>query len=243
MGVKEGDIISLSKDAVYYSGKAMPEWVKKDKWIIKSVSDDRVILGKNVSGSNYINSPVNIKYLNVEGQVEQSAAATVQTAKKPANLRKNVANSQQAAASGDMTVSDRGVELIAKYEGCRLEAYKCAAGVWTIGYGHTEGVRQGQTLPSIESAKALLKQDLKKYGGYVNNCVKKGLIRFQLTQNQFDALTSFCYNCGNGSLQKLVSGRDAATIADKLLLYNKGGGKVLPGLTKRREEERALFLV
>lgn len=76
----------------------------------------------------------------------------------------------------------------------------------------------------------------------MNNCVRKGLIAFPLNQNQFDALTSFCYNCGNGSLQKLVSGRDAATIADKLLAYNKGGGKVLAGLTKRRNEERELFL-
>ena len=225
MEIKEGNIISLSKDAVYYSGKVMPDWVKNDKWIVKSVVGDRAILGKNVSGSNDINSPVNIKYLNVTAS------------------QKNVANSQQAAASGEMSVSDRGVELIAKYEGCRLEAYKCPAGVWTIGYGHTQGVQQGQKLPSVEYAKAMLKEDLKKYGSYVNNCVKKGLISFPLTQNQFDALTSFCYNCGNGSLQNLVSGRDAATIADKILLYNKAGGKVLSGLTRRREEERALFLV
>ncbi|MCH5258040.1 MAG: lysozyme, partial [Lachnospiraceae bacterium] len=228
---------------VYYSGKVMPDWVKNDKWIVKSVTDDRAILGKNVSGSNDINSPVNIKYLNVEGQVQQNSNAAAQTVQSTANPQKNVASSQSAAVNGEMSVSDRGVELIAKYEGCRLEAYKCPAGVWTIGYGHTEGVQQGQTLPSIEAAKALLKQDLKKYGGYVNNCVKKGLISFPLTQNQFDALTSFCYNCGNGSLQTLVSGRDAFTVADKLLLYNKAGGKVLAGLTKRREEERALFLV
>lgn len=148
----------------------------------------------------------------------------------------------QPDVAGEMTVSDRGVELIAKYEGCRLEAYKCPAGVWTIGYGHTAGVTQGQTLPSQEAAKALLKEDLKKYGGYVNSCVKKGLITFPLNQNRFDALTSFCYNCGNGNLQKLVSGRDAATVADKLLAYNKGGGKVLAGLIRRREEERALFM-
>ncbi|MDE7477903.1 MAG: lysozyme, partial [Lachnospiraceae bacterium] len=141
-----------------------------------------------------------------------------------------------------MSVSDRGVELIAKFEGCRLEAYKCPAGVWTIGYGHTAGVNPGDKLASQEAAKALLKEDLGKYGGYVNTCVKKGMISFTLTQNQFDALTSFCYNCGNGSLQKLVSGRDAATIAEKILAYNKGGGKVLPGLTRRREEERVLFL-
>ncbi|MDE5933282.1 MAG: N-acetylmuramoyl-L-alanine amidase [Lachnospiraceae bacterium] len=139
-------------------------------------------------------------------------------------------------------VSDRGVELIARYEGCRLEAYLCPAGVWTIGYGHTAGVEKGQTLPSKEAAKALLKEDLKKYGDYVNDFVSKGLIRFPLSQNQFDALTSFCYNCGNGNLRKLVSDRSAAEVADKMLLYNKGGGKVLPGLVKRREEERALFL-
>lgn len=150
--------------------------------------------------------------------------------------------SAESAPSGEMAVSDRGVELIAKYEGCRLEAYKCPAGVWTIGYGHTAGVQQGQTLPSKEAAKQLLKEDLKKYGGYVNTCVKKGMISFPLNQNQFDALASFCYNCGYGNLQKLVADRDAATVADKLLLYNKGGGKVLPGLTRRREEERALFL-
>ena len=147
-----------------------------------------------------------------------------------------------AAAPGSMSISDRGVELIAKYEGCRLDAYKCPAGVWTIGYGHTAGVKEGDRLPSQESAKELLKKDLEKYGGYVNDCVRKGLITFPLNQNQFDALTSFCYNCGNGNLQKLVSGRDAATVAEKLLLYNKGGGKVLPGLVRRREEEKALFL-
>lgn len=151
-------------------------------------------------------------------------------------------NAQPAAAGGSMEISAAGVELVAKYEGCKLAAYKCPAGVWTIGYGHTEGVKEGDTLASMEAAKELLGKDLKKYAGYVNNCVQKGLIQFPLTQNQFDALTSFTYNCGNGNLQKLVSGRDAATVADKLLLYNKGGGKVLPGLVRRREEERALFL-
>lgn len=143
---------------------------------------------------------------------------------------------------GAMSISDRGVELVAKFEGCRLEAYKCPAGVWTIGYGHTAGVKEGDTLPSKEQAKELLKEDLAKYAASVNNCVKKGLIAFPLNQNRFDALTSFCYNCGAGNLQKLVSGRDAATVAEKLPAYNKGGGKVLPGLVRRREEEKALFL-
>ncbi|MBO5281965.1 MAG: N-acetylmuramoyl-L-alanine amidase [Lachnospiraceae bacterium] len=160
----------------------------------------------------------------------------------PAAVQSIPAAAQPAPAAGSMAISDRGVELIAGYEGCKLEAYLCPAGVWTIGYGHTAGVKQGDRLPSQEAARALLKEDLKKYGDYVNACVRKGLISFPLTQNQFDALTSFCYNCGNGNLQKLVSGRDAATVAEKLLLYNKGGGKVLTGLVRRREEERALFL-
>lgn len=147
-----------------------------------------------------------------------------------------------AVVQGEMSISDKGVDLIARYEGCRLEAYKCAAGVWTIGYGHTAGVKEGDMLPSKEAAMALLKEDVQKYAGYVNSNVKKGVITFPLNQNQFDALTSFCYNCGPGNLKKLVEGRDAATIAEKLPLYNKGGGKVLPGLVRRREEERALFL-
>lgn len=207
--IQAGDVVTITPEAVYYTGKKITDWVLKDKWVVKSVSGDRAVIDQNVDGTRAICSPVNVKYL---------------------------------IAAGEMTISDRGVELIAKYEGCRLEAYKCPAGVWTIGYGHTAGVTQGQTLPSREAAKALLKEDLKKYGGYVNSCIKNGQITFPLNQNQFDALTSFCYNCGNGSLQKLVSGRDAATVADKLLAYNKGGGKVLAGLTKRREEERELFL-
>lgn len=141
-----------------------------------------------------------------------------------------------------MEVSANGVNLIKSFEGCRLEAYQCAAGVWTIGYGHTAGVKKEDRLASEDEAVRLLKEDLKKYAGYVNDCVKKGMISFALNQNQFDALTSFTYNCGNGNLQKLVSGRNAAMVADKLLLYNKGGGKVLPGLERRRKAERELFL-
>lgn len=239
MEIKEGTIVTLSGDAVYYNGKEMPGWVKGDRWLVKSIAGDRAVLGRNEDGTHEIDSPVDIKYLTAAGTAVTPAKS--ETAVRT-DAPQTAAAAAQVSSNGEMTVSDRGVELIAKYEGCRLEAYKCPAGVWTIGYGHTAGVQPGHTLPSREAAKTLLKEDLKKYGGYVNSCVKKGLITFPLNQNQFDALTSFCYNCGNGSLQKLVSGRDAATVADKLLAYNKGGGKVLAGLTKRREEERALFL-
>lgn len=242
--VRIGDTVTLAQEAVYYTGKEIPGWVKSDRWIVKSVSGDKAVLGKNESGSHEINSPVYVKDLTVTGFAPQQAAAqSASGVSRTANAdTAQKSDTTAAAASDGMAISDRGVELIAKYEGCRLEAYKCPAGVWTIGYGHTAGVVQGQKLASEQEAKALLKEDLKKYGGYVNNCVRKGLITFPLNQNQFDALTSFCYNCGNGSLQKLVSGRDAAAVADKLLAYNKAGGKELAGLTRRREEERALFL-
>ena len=139
-------------------------------------------------------------------------------------------------------ISDKGINMIAQFEGCELKAYQCPAGKWTIGYGHTKNVNPGDRLSSEAEAKKLLKKDLAIYEGYVNECVENVKIGFLLNQNQFDALTSFCYNCGNGTLQKLIKDRDAATIADKMLLYNKGGGKVLAGLARRREEERALFL-
>jgi GH24 family phage-related lysozyme (muramidase) len=237
--IRENDVVTLAAGAVYYDGKAMPGWVRSDKWIVKSIQGDRAILGKNVSGTHNISSPVNVKYLTCE-----TAHTTEKSSAAPATEKKAETTGKQptAAASAEMTISDAGVELIAKYEGCQLNAYKCPAGVWTIGYGHTAGVKAGDTLPSKEKAKALLKEDLKKYGGYVNDYAKKGVIGFSMNQNQFDALTSFCYNCGQGSLKNLVTGRDAQTVADKLLAYVKGGGKVLPGLVRRREEERELFL-
>lgn len=231
MQIKIGNIVKISPKAVYENGKAMPEWVKSDKWIVKSVSGERVVLGKNVNGTNEINSPVLAQFLTV-----------ISNNPKPNPKPAETSSQTGSTSKGHMVISNKGIDLIAKYEGCRLEAYKCPAGVWTIGYGHTEGVKPGDKLPSKEAAKKLLKDDLKRYGETVNNYVKKGIISFPLKQCQFDALTSFCYNCGSGSLQKLVSGRDAATVANKLLAYNKGGGRVLAGLAKRREEERAMFL-
>ena len=238
--LQAGDIVMLASDAVYYTGKEIPDWVKNDKWIVKSVSGDRAVIDKNVSESKSICSPVHVKYL-IAAAIGLQCSVSVPQAAYDVGYTEGE-KTAKANESGEMAVSDCGVELIAKYEGCRLEAYKCPAGIWTIGYGHTQGVKSGDKLPSQEAAKALLKEDLKKYGGYVNNCFKKGLITFPLSQNQFDALTSFCYNCGNGSLQKLVTGRSAAAIAETMLQYNKGGGKVLAGLVRRREEERALFL-
>lgn len=240
--INPGDVVTIRVDAVYYTGARMPDWVKNDRWIVKSVNGARVVLEKNESGARDINSPVNKSFLTVVGHVNQETTAAGTSAPKQAPAQPKQTSQTPVATAGEMQVSVKGVELVAKYEGCRLEAYKCPAGVWTIGYGHTAGVNPGDKLPSVEAAKELLRQDLKKYGSHVNNCVKKGFITFPLTQNQFDALTSFCYNCGSGSLQKLVKGRNAATVAEKMLEYCKAGGKVLKGLERRRAEERALFL-
>ena len=134
-----------------------------------------------------------------------------------------------------MKTSKKGIDLIKSFEGCRLTAYKCPAGVWTIGYGHTAGVKSGQIITQ-EQADAYLASDLEKYERYVE---ETGL---QLKQNQFDALVSFAYNCGNGNLKTLIRNRSLEQIAEALLLYNKANGKVLSGLTRRRKAERELFI-
>ena len=131
--------------------------------------------------------------------------------------------------------SNAGIALIKKYEGCRLTAYKCPAGVWTIGYGHTVGVNEGDVISQAQ-AELMLLSDLQKY--------ERAVLDTGITfgQNQFDALVSFAFNCGVGNLNKLVKGRTIRQIAEKIVLYNKAGGKVLPGLAKRRLEEQALFM-
>lgn len=136
-----------------------------------------------------------------------------------------------------MKTSENGVNLIKKMEGCQLKAYKCAAGVWTIGYGHTSGV-QATNVITQEKAEQYLREDLEKY----EKNVDKYNAKYGWNQNEFDALVSFAFNIG--SIDKLTANgtRSRATIAEKILCYNKAGGKVLTGLTKRREAERELFL-
>lgn len=145
-----------------------------------------------------------------------------------------------------MQTSDKGIALIKQFEGCKLKAYQDSVGVWTIGYGWTQPVdgkpiRAGMTIKQ-ETAERLLKTGLVSYESDVSRLVKVGL-----TQGQFDALVSFTYNLGTRSLststllRKLNAG-DYAGAADEFLRWNKAGGKVLNGLTRRREAERALFL-
>lgn len=140
-----------------------------------------------------------------------------------------------------MHISDKGLNLIKEFEGCYLDAYRDCVGVLTIGYGHTEGVYEGQHLGSEQEALELLRQDLaNKYEPYVNSCPT---LTFTPNQNQFDALVSFVYNCGDGSLNTLCRNRSAEQVANAIPLYNKGqNGVVYQGLVRRRKAERELFL-
>lgn len=134
-----------------------------------------------------------------------------------------------------MNIGNKGLHIIKTFEGCRLTAYKCPAGVWTIGYGHTAGVKQGDKITQ-QRADELLKNDMKIYESHVNK------LNRTFNQNQFDALVSFCYNCGVGSLQTLCRNRNNQQIAEAILKYDKANGKSLAGLTRRRKMEQTLFL-
>ena len=138
------------------------------------------------------------------------------------------------------SISQEGIDLIKSFEGCQLKAYYDNTGkVWTIGYGHTGKDVYGGLVITQEQAENLLKQDLKSHENYVKN---KNYVTIQLKQNQFDALTSFTYNCGCRNLKELCYGKSESQIAKEIILYNKSGGKVLQGLVKRRQVEQSLFL-
>lgn len=136
-----------------------------------------------------------------------------------------------------MRTSQAGIDLIKKFEGCRLQAYLCQAGVPTIGYGHTAGVKMGQTITQVQ-AESFLRDDLVKF----EQKVMKYDAIYHWNQNQLDALVSFAFNIGNVDQLTANGTRSITEIAAKMVQYNKAGGKVLPGLTRRREMERDLLL-
>ena len=135
-----------------------------------------------------------------------------------------------------MKVSDEGIKLIQSFEGCRLEAYQDSAKVWTIGYGHTNGVYKGQVISQME-ADMLLRQDLVK----AELAVMKYDNKYHWTQNQFDALVSFAFNIGSINQLTAKGTRSIKEISAKIPAYRKAGGKVLAGLEKRRQAEKELF--
>ena len=138
-----------------------------------------------------------------------------------------------------MKTSQRGINLIKQFEGIRLTAYKCPAGVYTIGCGHTRGVNRGMKITE-EEASAYLTADLLNS----EKAVERYDSVYHWNQNEFDALVSFTFNCGAANLRSLLRNgrRNRSQIAATLPLYRKAGGKVLKGLERRRAAEKALFL-
>jgi lysozyme len=141
-----------------------------------------------------------------------------------------------------MRLSKDGFTLIQRFEGLRLKAYKCSAGVWTIGYGHTKGVREGQTITEAE-AENLLREDLRVFEVGVSS-----LVTVFLHQYQFDALVSFSFNLGVGALKgstllKKINARAGAdAIRAEWIKWCHAGGRVVPGLQRRRLEEVTIYI-
>lgn len=139
-------------------------------------------------------------------------------------------------------ISQKGIDLIKEFEGFRSKSYKCPAGVWTLGYGHTVGVKPGMTV-TREQAEAMLRKDLQIYEKHVADA----LGNTTTSQGQWDALVSFCYNAGPGNLKKssmlrLHKQGNYKAAADAFMAWVRGGGRVLPGLVRRRKAEKALYL-
>jgi len=139
-----------------------------------------------------------------------------------------------------MKTSQKGINLIKSFEGCELQSYKCPAGIWTIGYGYTSGIRAGMKI-TLREAENLLEIALKEF----ENCILK-LVKVDLTQNEFDSLVSWTYNLGCGSLRKstmlkYLNANNKDLVPAEMLKWNKAGGRVLKGLIRRREAEAVLF--
>ena len=157
-----------------------------------------------------------------------------------------------------MKVSDKCIQMIRHHEGVRFRAYRCPAKLWTIGVGHVLYPNQGRLPLDQRQDFQLQESDDRTFSAEeVDGILRSDLARFErgvaiqcpvsLTQGQFDALVSFSFNCGLGTLQrstlrqKLLRG-ETEDAAQELLKYTIGGGRVLPGLVKRRQDERAVFL-
>lgn len=139
-----------------------------------------------------------------------------------------------------MRTGRNGINLIKSFEGLRLHAYKCPAGVWTIGYGHTAGVRAGDVIEE-QKAEQLLVEDLAEFERVVNRECPG------IRQNQFDALVSFVFNVGTANflrstlLKCVKANPENVNIRYELSRWNKAGGVILSGLIRRRKAEADLY--
>jgi len=136
---------------------------------------------------------------------------------------------------------DKALPLIKEFEGCKLTAYQCSAGVWTIGYGHTKGVQKGDVITQ-EQADAWLVEEVE---WFMNGVLKKCPLLIEKPAC-LAACTSFAYNVGlanfnQSSLARKINEGDYEGASYEFPRWNKAGGRVLAGLTRRRNAEQALF--
>jgi lysozyme len=139
-----------------------------------------------------------------------------------------------------MQISQEGLALIKKFEGCELEAYKCPAGVWTIGYGHTKDVKEGDKINKDE-ANYLLQEEMIEFESYIDD-----MVEVELNQSQYDALCAWVYNLGpsnlgSSTLLKVLNEGKYEEVPQQIKRWNKANGEVLTGLIRRREAEALLF--
>jgi len=139
-----------------------------------------------------------------------------------------------------MKISEDGLELIKKFEGCETSAYQDSVGVWTIGFGHTKDVEEGQTC-SIEDAESMLADEMDEYEGYINNMVK-----VDLQQHEFDSLVAWVYNLGptnlgESTMLKVLNGGQFDRVPNEMNRWTRAGGEILEGLVRRRQAESLMF--
>ena len=139
-----------------------------------------------------------------------------------------------------MKISEDGLELIKKFEGCETSAYQDSVGVWTIGFGHTKDVEEGQTC-SIEDAESMLTDEMDEYEGYINNMVK-----VDLQQHEFDSLVAWVYNLGptnlgESTMLKVLNGGQFDRVPNEMNRWTRAGGEILEGLVRRRQAESLMF--
>jgi lysozyme len=140
-----------------------------------------------------------------------------------------------------MNISQNGMNMVKKFEGCELHAYQDIVGVWTIGYGHTAGVKSGQVITQAQADK-MFADEITQFASKVAS-----LIKVPVNQNQFDALVSFAYNLGvqalaDSSLLKYVNAKNFTAAADEFPKWCHARGKLNQGLLTRRQIEEKLFL-
>ena len=152
----------------------------------------------------------------------------------------NIKVEQKLKFGDKMNISKEGLALIKKFEGCELEAYRCPAGVWTIGFGTIKDVKEGDRITKDE-ANHLLEEEMIEYESYIND-----MVEVELNQSQYDALCAWVFNLGpsnlgSSTLLKVLNEGKYEEVPQQMKRWNKANGEVLTGLIRRREAEALLF--